>query len=117
MPQNVSDLRSSLGLTNDSRKFVQGHADLLRPLTDLLCKDVAFAWSADYLKAFEGVKMAFTTSPVLFMPDHTKLFEMVADACGFDIRAALLPDSCPMAYLCRMSVLLNVPMVLMSRNR
>ena len=101
VPQNVSHLRSFLGLTNHFSEFVQGYATLVGPLTNLLRRNVVFAWSADCQRAFEGVKMALTSAPVLVMPDYTKPFELIADACGFGIGAALLQEGRPIAYLCR----------------
>lgn len=43
-PSNISELRSFLGVCNYSRQFVDGYAELAKPLTDLLKKDMTFAW-------------------------------------------------------------------------
>ena len=40
--QNLSELRSFLGLTNYFRRFVQGYASLVGSLTNLLRKDAPF---------------------------------------------------------------------------
>ena len=95
MPTNVSELRSFLGLTNYFRRFVQGYANLVGSLTNLLRKDVPVVWSADCEKAFEGLKLALTTAPVLVMPDYEKPFEIIADACGFGVSAAVLQEGRP----------------------
>ena len=98
--RNVSKLRSFLELTNCFRTFVQGYANLGESLTNLLQKDAPFVWSADCQAAFDGVKLALTTAPVLGMPDCDKPFELIADACGFEIGAALLQEGRPVAFLC-----------------
>ena len=100
VPQNVSELRSFLGLTNYFRKFVQGYANLVG-MNNLLRKHVPFVWTTDCQQAFDGVKHALTTAPVLVMPDYLKPFELIADACGFGIGAALLQEQQPIAYMCR----------------
>ena len=86
---------------NYFRKFVQGYVILVGPLTHLLRKCVAFVWSAGCQEAFDSVKMTLTSAPVVVMPDYTKRFEVIADACGFGIGAALLQEGRPVAYLCR----------------
>ncbi len=72
VPQTLSDLRSFLGLTNYFRRFVQGYANLVGSLTNLLQKDARFVWSADCQAAIDGVKLALTTAPVLVLPDYNK---------------------------------------------
>ena len=56
VPQNVSELWSFLGLTNYFRKFMQGYARIVGPLTRLLRKSVSFSWDAGCQAAFEAVK-------------------------------------------------------------
>ncbi len=99
-PQTLSELFSFLGLTNYFRRFVQGCANLIGSLTNLLQKDAPFVWSADCQAAIDGVKLALTTAPVLVMPDYNKPFELIADICGFGIGAALLQEGHSLAFLC-----------------
>ncbi len=101
VPQSVSELRSLLGLTNYFRHFIQAYANLVGPLNNLLRKDVPYEWTSACQQAFEGVKVALTTAPVLVMPDYAKPFELIADACGFGIGAALLQEGRPIAFLCK----------------
>ena len=70
-------------------------------MTNLLRKDVPFEWSSACKQAFDNVKVALTTAPVLVMPDYDKPVELIADACGFGIGAALLQKGRPAAFPCR----------------
>ena len=100
-PRDIHQLRSFLGLTNFFRRFVQAYANLMGPLTNLLRKSVTFEWSPACQTAFDGIKHALTTAPVLVMLDYFKPFELIADACGFGTGAALLQEGRPIAFLCK----------------
>ena len=127
-PKSVQDVRSFLGLANYFRKYIQGYAKLAAPLTNLLkCLDpgesikgrrlrrlqpdrraaieanFAVKWSAACQQAFEGLKVALTSAPVLRLPDFDKPFEMVADACTSTpaIGAVLLQEGRPVAFYSR----------------
>ena len=91
-------LRMCLSCVSNFRKFVQGYAKLVGPLANLLRKS---AWTADCQEAFDDVKLALETVPVLVMPNYTKPLEVIADTCGFGIGAALLQEGRPVAYMCR----------------
>ena len=54
-PRDVSQLRSFLGLGNYFRTWVQGWSALVRPLTSLTRKSVAWDWTPACQHAFEGV--------------------------------------------------------------
>lgn len=64
-----------------------------------------FSWSADCQEAFEVLKKALITSPVLALPDPSKPYEVITDASGFALGAVLQQDGRPIAlasthYLC-----------------
>ena len=101
VPQSVSKLRSFLGLTSYFRRFIQAYANIVGPLNNLLRKDVPYEWTSACQQAFDGVKVALTMAPVLVMPDYAQPFELIADACGFGIGAALLQEGRPIAFLCK----------------
>ena len=98
-PKIVSGLRSSLGLTNYFCRVVQDYASLVGPLANLLRNKTVWCWSEACQKAFDGIKLALTNAPVLVMPDYQKLFELIADACGFGVGAAVLQEGHPTAFL------------------
>ncbi len=79
-PENVKQLRSFLGFCNFYRRFIDHYADKTVALNVLLCKMHPWNWTTSQHSAFEVLKTAFCSKPVLLMPDFTKLFEIESDA-------------------------------------
>ena len=98
LPRDVRQVRQFLGPANYFRRFINGYAELTRPLTSLLKKDISFRWDADEKSAFQGVKQALSEAPCLALPDPTKPFVVVSDASGFALGGVLLQDGRPIAY-------------------
>lgn len=98
VPKDVSHVRSFLGLANYFEKFIRNYAMMVTPLTDLTRKDRAWLWTPECQKAFEAVKAALSTAPVLSLPDFTKPFEMVCDASRFGLGAVLYQEGKPVAF-------------------
>src|SRR5436190_1033665 len=64
-PGSVHDIRMFLGLANFYRRFINKFSRIVVPLTNLLKKGKKFIWDESSKKAFERLKTAFTTAPVL----------------------------------------------------
>jgi hypothetical protein len=64
-PANVKELRSASGVLGFCRGFVDGYAEMARPLTDLLSAATAFEWGKEQQTAFERLKRAVRDSPAL----------------------------------------------------
>ena len=100
-PQNQSEVRSFLGLTNYFRRFVMGYAKIADPLIALTAKNMdvtPFPWTRDCTDAFEALKAALTKATVLTLPDFNKPFTIVADASQVGIGGVLLQDDRPIAF-------------------
>lgn len=99
VPENTKQVRGFLGLAGYYRKFVRHFGLISRPLTDLLRKNVVFAWTSDKEDAFQALKHALISAPVLAMPDFTQEFEIETDASEKGIGAVLMQNKHPIAYL------------------
>ena len=87
--KTVEDVRSFLGLAGFYRKFVRNFSKIAAPLTELLHQKQAFVWLDPQKKAFQDLKNALSTAPVLAIPDSSKPFIVTADASGYAIGAVL----------------------------
>jgi len=56
---------SFLGRARFCRQFIQDFSKITKPLIDLLAKDVPFHFSEECLKAFNILKKALTSTPIL----------------------------------------------------
>lgn len=96
-PRSVKQLRGFIGLTGYYRKFFKDYATIVAPLTDLLRKD-KFNWDSTASVAFEALKNAMVSAPVLQLPNFKKLFIVETDASDVGIGAVLLQKNLPLAY-------------------
>ena len=55
-PRSQKDLRKWLGLANYLHKYTRNYAEMARPLTSLLKKDVDWQWTSECDEAFMRIK-------------------------------------------------------------
>ena len=115
VPINSDELRSFLGLASYYRRFVRDFSSLAAPLHALLpptgrgkCKKPvhSFVWSEEAQKAFDVLKLALTSVPVLRYPDFSRSFILEIDASLKGLGACLLQEDSegiphPIAYASR----------------
>ena len=89
--QNVTELRSLLGLLNYYRKFIPNLSTLLHPLNNLLRHDRKWKWTTDCNKAFQQAKDALASSKVLVHYDLALPIKMAADASAYGVGAVINP--------------------------
>jgi hypothetical protein len=96
-PHSARGLRGFLGLAGYYRKFIRDFGVIATPLTRLLRRD-AFAWDDDTQAAFQQLKTALTTGPVLQMPNFEKTFVVDCDASGTGFGAVLHQGAGPVVF-------------------
>ncbi|KAJ9511611.1 hypothetical protein QJQ45_007360 [Haematococcus lacustris] len=89
VPRNLNDLRSFLGSANYYRRHIHHHAHLILPLTNLLKAETPWSWGPEQQEAFERVKAALASNPVVRPPDFPRPFTVKTDASLYAIGAVL----------------------------
>jgi len=88
-PQNLSQLRSFIGLCSYYRRFVQDFANVAAPLHALQRKQVPFHWTWEQEDAFNQLNQRLTSTPVLGMPTDVGTFYLDCDASDVGLGSVL----------------------------
>ena len=101
-PQNLKELQTFLGFANFYRRFIKGFANMAEPLTSLLGDNKKknkgnntkkpWVWMKQQQSAFDKLKDALVSPPVLSYPDFTRPFIVRTDASTSGLGAVLCQD-------------------------
>ena len=88
-PKDIKGIRSFLRDAGFYRRFIKNIYKISRPLTNLLQKDVTFVFDDDCVEAFEILKKALISAPIVQPPDWNLAFEIMCDASDCAVGAVL----------------------------
>ena len=100
-PQNVTEVRSFLGLAGYYQRFVQGFSVIASSLTRLLRKGVKFEWDDKCQSNFKRLKEILVEAPVLIQPTLGKDYTMYSDDSRIGLGCVLMQDGKVVAYASR----------------
>ena len=100
-PQNVTEVRSFLGLAGYYRRFVRGFSVIASPLTKLLRKGIKFEWTDKCQNSFKQLKGMLVEAPVLTQPTPGKEYTLYSDASCIGLGCVLMLDGKVVAYASR----------------
>ena len=88
-PKTVREIRSFLGHAGFYRRFIKDFSKITKPLTELLMKEAEFIFDDKCLNAFETLKEALISTPIMQPPDWNLPFEIMCDASDYAVGAVL----------------------------
>ncbi|UYV77704.1 hypothetical protein LAZ67_15001993 [Cordylochernes scorpioides] len=91
-PKKVKEVQSFLGMCSYYRKFIKDFSKIADPLTNLIKKSVSFIWTERQEEAFQTLKTALLSPPILghFNPNAPTYVH--TDASNIGIGATLVQD-------------------------
>lgn len=87
-PKNKTEIQRFLGMCNFYRKFIKNYSIISEPLTRLTGK-LPFEWSPAQEEAFETLKTALTTAPILIRADPDLPYFIECDSSAQGVGAIL----------------------------
>lgn len=79
-PETLKDLQRFVGFSNFYRRFIKGFSKIALPLTSRMSREKWRPFDTEATKAFEDLKSAFVSAPVLsyYRPDRSTVVEVDA---------------------------------------
>src|ERR1700742_1411259 len=89
VPRKVKDVQAFLGFANFYRRFIFRYSDITVPLTRLTQKNTTWNWSPECQAAFDFLKTAFTSAPILAHWEPNRPLIVETDASDYALAAIL----------------------------
>ena len=91
-PRSVKEVQRFLGMAGWYHRFIPRFADRATCLNVLKKKGATWMWTDECQRAFQDIKQALISSPILLPPDFTKGFQVQVDARDKGLGAVLLQE-------------------------
>lgn len=88
-PKNVKGIRSFLGHAGFYRRFIKDCSKITKTMCNLLDKDSTFIFDDDCLQAFQKLKDALISAPIMVVPEWKEHFELMCDASDYVVGVVL----------------------------
>ena len=88
-PTNVREIRAFLGFCGYYRRFVRNYSTVAAPLVLLTRQTIKWRWGKSQARAFNDLKDALSSAPVLAPPDYSKSWIVDCDASNDALGAVL----------------------------
>ena len=93
VPKNIKELRRFLGIMGWYRAFIEHESEFKVPLSKFLHKGQAWEWGKEQQKAFEALKVALCSAPVLARSDFSRPLKIQCDASGVVLDSVLTQEN------------------------
>lgn len=97
-PADRKELETIMGMVTYLSKFAPHLAETTKPLRDMLKSENEFTWEVQQQAAWDKIKSALASQPVLAIYDPDKRVTLQVDASKYGLGAALFQDNRPIAY-------------------
>ena len=88
-PESAEEMASFLGLCGYYGKFIANYTGVCKPLRDASLRPGRLQWSDEMREAFERLKRALASPPVLALPTFRGTFILYTDACNTSVGSVL----------------------------
>ena len=101
VPEDVPAVQRFLGMIQYLTKFLPNLSDMVKPIRDLTAKDTAWIWDSPQIEAWNNVRTAVSSSPVLRYYDLKKEVTLQCDASQSGLGSCMMQEGQPVAYASR----------------